>query len=138
MPISLLNILPVKEPAQLHGPLFEDDNFKSRVKPFLMTLKIAGLHHFDFEIEKREKRGRHLAVAFRGVMSCLLAFNFLFSLGDFINVNSFDSVLLNSLITSIWFLQVTLIGVNNAFKSWRWERIYNAWDTYTKNNQGQW
>lgn len=128
MPISVVNILQQFKSADSIGGYSEE--FQSSTKPFLFCLKITGLHHLCWPAQEGRKFGRQLSVFYRGFVPALLFTNFVFSLGEFTTVHEFDGALLNSLISSVWFLQVTFFSMNNVMRCWRWERFYKNWNDY--------
>lgn len=130
MPVSIVTVLP-----QINREQSEDElagGLKFEIKPFLLCLKFAGLHHFSFSDDGRRKCFRKIAFVYRVFVPCVLIVNFIISLGEFTNVQGFDSTLLNNLISSIWFMQVTLFSVNNTIRCWRWDRFYKKWDNYNE------
>ncbi|XP_060562665.1 uncharacterized protein LOC132722231 [Ruditapes philippinarum] len=128
MPISVINIFPCK--GKENSENIADDGFEIDMKYFLWCLKFTGLHQRCWSGTKERLLFRRLSNIYRGFVPVLLIFNFIFSLGEFINVKGFDGALLNSLISSIWFMQVALFSLNNAIRAWRWQRFYKRWNEY--------
>ena len=111
------------------------------LKPFLCCLKITGLHFLNWKPEDsfsfRVKE--HIGQLYMWVVPLLLFVNFVISMGQFTSFSGFDGPFLNSVISSTWFLQVTLFSLNNLKRNQRWKNVYETWDKYAeKYNVDSW
>lgn len=125
VPVTLVK---VRENSESEG--LQNDNFQVGLKPFLICLKLAGLHHFRCSGTDRKKFAVRLGVTYRIFLLIVLLFNLLFSMGEYMHVSGFDGILLNNIITTVWFLQVLIFVLNNYIRSRRWERFYTHWNEY--------
>ncbi|KAH3863527.1 hypothetical protein DPMN_026516 [Dreissena polymorpha] len=132
MPTNIVNILPIVSRPQEQATAMDDQHtgFQSGFKHFLLCMKITGLQHLQWTENAGTKCRQRLMQVYRIFVPGILLVNFVFSLGQFMSVSGFDAALLNSMISSIWFLQVTLFALNNVARGWRWDRFYRAWDDY--------
>ena len=128
MPVSVIRVS--SYPQETNMP----QNLVECIKPFLLCLKITGLHHLTWKPEEsfsfRVKE--HLGQLYLWIVPLLLFVNFVISLGQFSSFNAFDGPFLNNVISSTWFLQVLCFSLNNLKRNQDWKKVYVAWDRYAE------
>ena len=111
-------------------------------KPVLRCLHATGLlHGVDYrkttknisdEDSEKEVSGNcsrwSFSLVYSIVVTLLLATNFGNYLRVFKDVTSFNGVVCNQIITSTWFLQVTLFALNNNINCRHWNHVFKKWD----------
>ncbi|WAQ96831.1 hypothetical protein MAR_029521 [Mya arenaria] len=132
MPATKVHVLPASCDIGEEG---ESSGIQASFRSFLTCMKITGLHHLKRRKTNGGKIWKRLAWMYRLFVPGVLLANFVFSMGEFRSITSFDAYSLDHMIASISFLQVTLFSLNNIIRGRRWDRFYKAWDEYTEVNK---
>ena len=132
MPVSVIRVSSISYPQRTDIP----HKLVKCLKPFLICLKITGLHQFNWRKDEHEtvsfRTKECLGHLYMGVVPFLLLVNFVISLGQFSSFTTFDGPFLNNVISSTWFLQVTCFSLNNLKRISHWKTVYEAWDKYAE------
>ena len=128
MPVSIIRVSSYPQSSTVPR------KFVKCIKPFLICLRLTGLHHFNLKHEETvsNKAKESFSHFYLGIVPFLLFVNFVISLGQFMSFSSFDGPFLNNVISSTWFLQVTCFSLNNLKHNKQWRKVYETWDKYAE------